>query len=142
MRSGIIKIDDLIEIEEEDLEFEALQKLCPDVSATEYVNFDADILSSEPLINEHEIDWRQNSREDCINDVLNENNIAQEISGDDNDDDEEVDETEDETLSFTESLKMQDKINKCSFLDEVTKYYLLLITSWRICSFKTKSKSQ
>ena len=57
------------------------------------------------------------SQEDCINTVLNEKNIAQEISDDDNDDDEEVDEIEDETLSFTESLKMLDKI-KCSFLDE------------------------
>ena len=31
------------------------------------------------------------------------------------------DEIEDKTLSFTESLKMLDKINKCSFLDEVIK---------------------
>ena len=84
----------------------------------QYVNFDADIPASEPLIIEHKIDWRQKSREDCINAVLNENNIAQEISDDDNDDDEEVDEIEDKTLSFTESLKMLDKINKCSFLDE------------------------
>ena len=93
-------------------------KSCVPVSATEYVNFDVDIPASEPLINEHKIDWRQKSREDCINAVLNENNIAQEVSDDGNDDDEEVDETEDETLSFTESLKMLDKINECSFLDE------------------------
>ena len=46
---------------------------------------------SEPLINEHEIDWRQKPRQDCVNAVLNENNIAPEISDDDNDDDEEVD---------------------------------------------------
>ena len=118
-KCGIIKNDDLMEIEEEDLEFEALvQELCPDVSATEYVNFDVDIPASEPLINEHKIDWRQKSREDCINAVLNENNIAQEISDDDNDDDEEVDEIEDETLSFNEWLKLLDKINKCFFLDE------------------------
>ena len=95
--------------------------MCPNVSVTKYVNFDASISSSEPLINEHKIDWQQKSREDCINTVLNENNIAQEISDDDNDDDEEVDEIEDKTLSFTESLKMLDKINKCSFLDEVIK---------------------
>ena len=70
---------DLIEIQE-DLEFEALvQELCPDVSATEYVNFDPDISASEPLINEHKIDLRQKSREDYINAVLNENNTAQEI---------------------------------------------------------------
>ena len=99
----IIKNDDLMEIEEEDLEFEALvQELCPDVSATEYVNFDVDIPASEALINKHKIDWRQKSRKDCINVVLNENHIAQEISHDDNDGDEEVDEIEDETLSFTE----------------------------------------
>ena len=89
--------------------------MCPDVSATEYINFDADTPASEPLINEHKIDWRQKSREDCINAVLNENNIAQEISDDDNDDDEEVDEIEGESLRFTESLKMLDKINRCSF---------------------------
>ena len=87
---------DLIEIQE-DLEFEALvQELCPDVSATEYVNFDPDIPASEPLINEHKIDLRQKSREDYINAVLNENNTAQEIWDDDYDDDEEVHETEDE----------------------------------------------
>ena len=108
-----------MEIEEEDLEFEALaEELCPDVSATDYVNFDTDFPVSEPLINDHKIDWRQKSREDCINAVLNENSIAQEVSDDGNDDDEEKDETEDETLSFTESLKMLGKINKYSFLDE------------------------
>ena len=96
-----------MEIEEEDLEFKALvQELCPDVSVTDYLNIDDDIPASEPLLNEHKIDWRQKSREDCINVVLNESNIAQEISDDDNDDDEEVAEIEDETLSFTESLKM------------------------------------
>ena len=108
----IIKNDDLMEIEEEDLEFKALvQELCPDVSATEYLNIDDDIPASEPLINEHEIDWRQKSREDCINVVLNESNIAQKNSDDDNDDDEDVAEIEDDTLSFTELLKMLEFAN-------------------------------
>ena len=125
-KCGIIKNDDLMEIEEEDLGFEALvRELYPDISTTKYVNFDADIPASEPLINEHKIDWRQKSREDCINAVLNENNIAQEISDDDNYDHEEVDEIKDETRSFTESLKMLDKINKCSFLDEESHKMLL-----------------
>ena len=111
-KCGIIKNDDLMEIEEEDLEFEALvQELCPDVSATEYLNIDDDIPASEPLINEHEIDWRQKSREDCINVVLNESNIAQKNSDDDTDDDEDIAEIEDETLSFTESLKMLEFAN-------------------------------
>ena len=72
-----------------------------DDSSTEYVTFDANITAPKPLINEHKIEWRQKSREDCINAVLNENNIAQEFSDDDNDDDEEVDEIEGKTLSFT-----------------------------------------
>ena len=77
-KCGIVKNDDLIKNEEEDLEFQALiQKLCSDVSAIEDVNFDADIPASEPLINKHKIDWRQKSREDCLNVVLNENSIAQ-----------------------------------------------------------------
>ena len=54
-----------MEIEEEDLGFEALvRELYPDISTTKYVNFDADIPASEPLINEHKIDWRQKLRED------------------------------------------------------------------------------
>ena len=84
--------------------------------------------SIRALINKHKIDWRQKSREDCINAVLNESNIAQEISDDDNDNDEEVDEIEDETLSFTESLKILDKINKCSFLDEESYKILSTVT--------------
>ena len=141
-KCGIIKNDDLMEIEEEDLEFEALvHKLCPEVSATEYVNFDADIPASEPLINEHKIDWRQKTREDCINAVLNENNIAQEISDDDNDDDEEVDEIEDKTLSFTESLKMLDKINKCSFLDEERHKMLSTVTK-KLENLQLQNKNQ
>ena len=94
----------------------------------QYVNFDADIPASEPLINEHKIDWPQKTREDSINAVLNENNIAQETADDDNDDDEEVDEIEDETLSFNVSLKILDKIKNCSFLDETRRKMLSTVT--------------
>ena len=118
-----------MEIEEDNLEFEGfVQELCLDVSATKYVNVNTNIPASELLINEHKIDWRQKSPEDCINAVLNEKIIAQEISDGDNDDDEEVDEIEDETLSFTESLKMLDKINKCSFLDEESRKTFFTVT--------------
>ena len=141
-KCGIIKNDDLMEIEEEDLEFEALvQELCPDVSATKYINFDAGIPASEPLINEHKIHWQQKSREDCINAVLNENNIAQEISDDDNYDHEEVDEIKDETRSFTESLKMLDKINKCSFLGEESHKILSAVTK-KLENLQLQNKKQ
>ena len=140
-RCGIIKNDDLMEIEVEDLEFKArIQELCPDVSATEYVNFDADIPASEPLIDGHKIDWLQKSR-DCINAVLNENNIAQEISDDDNDGDEEIDEIEDKKLSFIESLKMLDKINKFSFLDEKSHKMLSTVTK-KLENLQLQNKKQ
>ena len=116
-------------------------RVVSDVSATEYVNFDTDFPVSEPLINEHEIDWRQKSREDCINAVLNESNIAQEVSDDGNDDDEEVDETENETLSFTESLKMLGKINKYSFLDEES-HKKLSTVSQRLGNLHLQNKKQ
>ena len=139
---GIIKNDDLMEIEEEDLESKALvHELCPDLSVTQYVNFDANIPASEPPINGHKIDQRQKSQEDCINTVLNEKNIAQEISDDDNDHDEEVDEIEDETLSFTESLKMLDKINNCSFLDEESHKMLSTVTK-KLENLQLQNKKQ
>ena len=50
--------EDLIEIEGDDLEFEAfVRELRPDMSTVEYVCFDADIPTPEPMINEHEVDW-------------------------------------------------------------------------------------
>ena len=50
--------EDLIEIEGDDLEFEAfVRELRPDMSTVEYVCFDPDIPTPEPMINEHEVDW-------------------------------------------------------------------------------------
>ena len=71
------------------------------------------------------------NQENCINAVLNENNIAEEILDDDIDDDEEVDEK-----CWTKLIIVLFQMKK------VTKCYLLLLRSWRICNFKTKSKSQ
>ena len=81
------------------------------------------------------------SQEDCINTFLNEKNIAQEISDDDNGHDEEVDEIEDETLSFTESLKMLDKINNCSFLDEESHKMLSTVTK-KLENLQLQNKKQ
>ena len=47
-----------MENEEGDLKFKSLvQELFPDVTAAENVSFDTNIPASEPLINEHKIDW-------------------------------------------------------------------------------------
>ena len=50
--------DDLMEVEEDDLEFETLvRELSPNMSAAEYVYFDANNPKSKPIINEHKVDW-------------------------------------------------------------------------------------
>ena len=83
----------------------------------------------------------KNHEKIALNTVLNEKNIAQEISDDDNDHDEEVDEIEDETLSFTESLKMLDKINNCSFLDEESHKMLSTVTK-KLENLQLQNKKQ
>ena len=67
-KCGVAKSnDDLMEVEEDDLEFEVLgRELSPDMSAAENVYFNTNIPTSEPMINEHGVGWRERSREDCI----------------------------------------------------------------------------
>ena len=76
-----------MEVEEDDLEFEALLRgLSFDMSAAEYVYFDADVPTSEPMINEHEVDWQERLQGDCINTIATKSNVSkktQEISDDD-----------------------------------------------------------
>ena len=70
---------DLMEVEEDDLEFEALvRKLSPDISAVEYVYFDAHIPASKPMINEYNVDWWERLREDCINATPTQSNVSEE----------------------------------------------------------------
>ena len=79
-KCGVVKSnDDLMEVKEDDLEFEEfVPELSPDISAAEYVYFDADIPRSEPMINEHEVDWRERFREDCINVITTQSNVSEE----------------------------------------------------------------
>ena len=61
-KCGIVKRhEELMEVEDEDdLEFAALvREFTPDISASEYVNFDADLQASELMINNQEIGWRE-----------------------------------------------------------------------------------
>ena len=68
-----------MEVEEDDLEFEALvRKLSPDISAVEYVYLDAHIPASKPMINEYNVDWRERLREDCINATPTQSNVSEE----------------------------------------------------------------
>jgi len=125
-KCGIIKKDDeLMELEEDDLEFKALvREFTPDVSALEYVNFDADIQASEPMINDQEIDWRERVREDAINAVKNPVNLSIEIPDDEINENENGDcsvETgnndREQNTSCRELITILDKLQKCSLLD-------------------------
>lgn len=77
---GLVKSnDDLIEVKK-------VRELSLNMSSIEYVYFDVDIPTSEPMINEHEVDWRESLREDCINAITTQSNVSeetQEISDDD-----------------------------------------------------------
>ena len=67
-KCGVVRSnEDLMEVMEDELGFEALvRELSRDMSATEYVYFDAYIPTFESMINEHEIDWRERLREDLL----------------------------------------------------------------------------
>ena len=69
---GVVKSnDDLTEVEK-------VRELSLNMSSAEYVYFDADIASSEPMINDHEVDWRERLGEDCINDISTQSNVSEE----------------------------------------------------------------
>ena len=71
--------EDLMEVEKDDLEFEVLvRELSSNVLAVEYVYFDVDIPTSEPMINEHEVDWREKFRVHCIKAITTQSNVNEE----------------------------------------------------------------
>ena len=136
-KCGIIKKDDeLMDLEEDDLEFEALlREFTPDVSALEYANFDADIQASEPMINDQDIDWRERVREDAINAVKNPVNLSIEISDDEINENENGDcsvETgnndRERNIGCRELITILDKLQKCSLLDNDSQAMLSTIT--------------
>ena len=99
-----------MEVEEDDnLEFETLEKeFTTDISAAEYANFDKNVLVSESLINEFEIDWRQRVREDSINAIQNPEIASdqfEEISNDDGSNDK-SDQLEQGSMGFKEVFTM------------------------------------
>ena len=145
-KCGVVKSNgDLMEIQEDDLESEALvRELSLDMSAAEYLYFDADIPTSEPMINEYEVDWRERLREDCINAITTQSNVSKETKKiSDDDDDVEEEDVIQEGVSFVESLAMLDKIKKCSFLDDKSQMMLPTLTrKSEDLQIKIKNKSR
>ena len=91
----------------EEEEFESLVKeLSTDVSAAEYIDFDREVVTSQPSIDVKNIAWRQESRKNAIDTVMSCHN-DQDIESDD----EEV--TIDDSLaikSISEALQLVDRI--------------------------------
>ena len=120
--------------DEDDLEFAALvREFTPDISASEYVNFDADLQASEPMINNQEIGWRERAREDAINAVQNRTHPSIEIS--DGEDENEgcegnIDEgnEEKENITCSELIAMLDKMQRCALIYNDSQAMLSTIT--------------
>ena len=81
--------EDLMKVQKHNLEFEALSReLSPDIQ------------TSEPMINENEVDWREKLREDCINAITTPSNVSEEVKGNSDDDNvEEEDDTQEKAVS-------------------------------------------
>ena len=130
--------------EDDDLEFEALLKeFTMDISAAEYANFDENVLTSEPMINEFEIDWRQRVREDSINVIQNPeitSDQVEEISDDDGSHDEN-DELKQESMGFKEIITTLDKMKRCPFFDDDSQDMLSTITK-KIEDLQLKNRKQ
>ena len=133
----------LMEVQEDDLEFQALVRgLSFDMSAAEYVYFDADVPTSEPMISEHEVDWQERLQGDCSNTITTKSNVSKETQEISDDDDvmKEEDNIPEEGVSFVESLPMFDKMTKFSFLDDESQMMSTLTRNFFKLRIKNKSR--
>ena len=100
-----------------DEDFSALVKeLSSDVSADEYVDFDAELATAEPGIKTDTLGWRQKAHAECIDSVIN-SVFCQVVISDESENDVEVDKNE-RGPNLKETLEMLDQICQCPALDE------------------------
>ena len=120
-KCGIKGYNELIKVEEDDdLKFAALVKeFTADISAAEYVNFNKNIPASELMINELEIIWRQQVREESINAIQNPEIASDQVEKilDDDRSNDKNDELEQEIMGFKEIITMLDKMKRCPVFD-------------------------
>ena len=118
-KCGIKGYNELMKVEEDDdLKFTALVKeFTADISAAEYVNFNKNIPASELMINEFEINWQQQVREDSINAIQNPEIASDQVEKilDDDRSNDKNDELEQEIMGLT--ITMLDKMKRCPVFD-------------------------
>ena len=85
-----------------------MQELCPDHSPDEYADFDAAVSTGDAPFETDALDWRQQSRIECIDKATNPQPTDQEVISDESDD-------EGECIgpNIVETLAMLDKICIC-----------------------------
>ena len=118
-KCGIKGYNELMKVEEDDdLKFTALVKeFTADISAAEYVSFNKNIPASELMINEFEINWQQQVREDSINAIQNPEIASDQVEKilDDDRSNDKNDELEQEIMGLT--ITMLDKMKRCPVFD-------------------------
>ena len=116
-KCGIKGYNELMKVEEDDdLKFTALVKeFTADISAAEYVNFNKNIPASELMINELEIIWQQQVREESINAIQNPEIASDQVEKILDDDNDKNDELEQEIMGLT--ITMLDKMKRCPVFD-------------------------
>ena len=87
-----------------------MTKICSETTIEEFIDFDAETITSEPAVDPGNVDWRQSSRNECISQVLHPSDEGEFI-----DSDEESFETE-----VTQKVPSSSKV--LLNLDEVVKY--------------------
>ena len=116
-KCGIKGYNELIKVEEDDdLKFAApVKEFTADISAAEYVNFNKNIPASELMINELEIIWQQQVREESINAIQNPEIASDQVEKILDDDNDKNDELEQEIMGLT--ITMLDKMKRCPVFD-------------------------
>ena len=95
----------------EEEEFESLVKeLSTDVSAAEYIDFDREVVTSQPSIDVKNIAWRQESRQNAIDTVMGCHNDQEHLKDIESDNEEVIIDDFLAIKSISEALKLVDRM--------------------------------
>ena len=95
----------------EEEEFESLVKeLLTDVSAAEYINFDREVIPSQPSIDVKNMAWRQKSRQNVIDSVMRWHNDQEHLKDIESGNEEVAIDDSSAIKSISEELQLVDRI--------------------------------
>ena len=98
--------------EEIDTEFQQLfSQISDETTIDEHIDFDFETITSEPVVNTQYVDWRQESREKSIAQVIHLEDVALSV----NESGDEADEADEGKITLTVSVALQslDGVNNC-----------------------------